>query len=60
MLNAHEIRLLLDLLGQEVVVAPTPAFPYTVTRREPGYSSDPVKGRLQAKLSIMLEATGGK
>ena len=56
MLTSKEIRMLLQLLAQEVTIAPSPEFPYTVTRLHQGYSSDKVIGSLQAKLSIMLEA----
>lgn len=40
MLGQKEIRVLLDLLREKY---------------GPGYSSDPVVGALQAKLSVMLE-----
>lgn len=56
MLNADDIRLLLLLLAQEVVVKPSDSFPFTVTAEKRGYSDDPKRSALQAKLSIMLEA----
>jgi hypothetical protein len=56
MLTRDEILLLLGLLSEETVVEPNPKFPYRVSRRRvTGYSDIPVVGRLQAKLSIMLE-----
>lgn len=56
MLTSVEIHKLLEMLAQEVVVAPTKGFPYTITQRRGGYSNDREVGMLQAKLSIMLEA----
>lgn len=43
MLNAEEILLFLDLLREKYC------------NGQPGYSDDPKIGKLQAKLSIMLE-----
>lgn len=54
-LTSEEIRTLLKLLGQEVVVSPTAGFPFTISQSVSGYSKDVAIGRLQAKLSIMLE-----
>jgi hypothetical protein len=56
MLTAEEILMILELVGEETVVAPTKAFPYRVSRKGHGYSKDPKIGPLQAKLSIMMEA----
>lgn len=55
MLTSAEIRKILELLGQETVVPQSDKFPYYITKRSRGYSDDPEIGRLQAKLSIMLE-----
>lgn len=58
-LTKEEIRLLLSLLRQEVIVEATPKFPFRVVTdpaRSMGYSEDVKVGRLQAKLSVMLEA----
>jgi len=55
-LTKEELLLILELVGAREVVAPTPEFPYRVTVRNTGYSSDPKVSQLQAKLSIMLEA----
>jgi hypothetical protein len=54
-LTSADIRLLLEKLGEETVVEPNDAFPFRVSRRGQGYSTDPKIGALQAKLSIMLE-----
>jgi hypothetical protein len=56
MLTSKQIRYVLDLLAQEVVVPPTSEFPFTVTKKAFGYSKDVERSQLQAKLSIMLEA----
>lgn len=55
MLTIEEIRYLLALLSQDVVLGPTKEFPFTITRQSVGYSDDPIRGKLQAKLSIMGE-----
>lgn len=55
MLTADEIQLIMSLLAKVVVVPRTKDFPYEVVRDVPGYSDDPKIGKLQAKLSIMLE-----
>lgn len=55
MLTIDEIRLLLDLLAEDTVVEPSETFPFRISRRRFGYSDDPVRGRLQGKLSIMGE-----
>lgn len=55
MLTAEEIRMLLEYLAEETVVKPTEAFPYRVSQESHGYSKDKQVGKLQAKLSIMLE-----
>ncbi len=55
-LNKKDIRLLLDLLGEKTVVGRTNDFPYTIRCRGIGYSDDPEKAAVQAKLSVMLEA----
>jgi hypothetical protein len=47
--------LMLNLLGERTVVEPSKEFPYRISVRDTGYSSDPVIGKLQAKLSIWLE-----
>lgn len=54
-LTSDEIRLLLDLLAECTVVEPSEAFPFRISRRRFGYSDDPIKMRLQGKLSIMGE-----
>jgi len=56
MLTKEEIRYLLAELAQETVVEPSSGFPYRVTCRKMGYSDDLQRSKLQAKLSIMLEA----
>jgi hypothetical protein len=55
LLTRDEILLIMNLLAQETVVAPTKEFPYRITREGHGYSKDKKIGPLQAKLSIMLE-----
>lgn len=55
MLTEAELRRLLALLDDVTVVAPTPIFPFRISKTEPGYREG-ADGRLQAKLSIMLEA----
>ena len=55
MLETKEIRLILKLLSEKTIIAPTLDFPYRVSQEARGYSEDPVIGALQAKLSIMLE-----
>lgn len=55
MLNETEIRYILDLLAQKVVVKPTQEFPYTISVKVAGWSEDSVIGKLQAKLSMMLQ-----
>ena len=57
MLTSEQIKMLLKLLSQEIVVTPSTSFPFTVTQATVGYSSDPTTAQLQACLSIMLEAT---
>jgi hypothetical protein len=54
LLTKSEIRLLLRLLGQKVVVSPSPDFAYSIVQDTTGYSLDPPIGSLQAKLSVML------
>jgi hypothetical protein len=54
-LTVAEIHLLLEKLGEEVVLEPNERFPYRVTLKGSGYSTDPKISALQAKLSIMLE-----
>ena len=56
MLTKSDIRLILEKLSETTVVAPTKEFPYRVSCQQRGYSADPQIGKLQAKLSIMLEA----
>lgn len=58
-LTESEIRLILAAIGRETVVQSTSAFPFVVMTAAAwqGYHSDPKVGCLQAKLSIMLEAT---
>lgn len=55
MLTAKEIKYVLSMLAKRVVVEPTKDFPYTISCQESGYSSDIEVGKLQVKLSIMLE-----
>ena len=58
-LTDDDIRLIFDKIGREVVVPATDEFPYEIiTRRSQGYHSDPAIGKLQDKLSIMLQMTG--
>lgn len=54
-LTSADILQLIELTQQEVVVPATLQFPYTVTERRPGYSADPKRAQLQAKLSVALE-----
>ncbi len=51
-LTADEIRLILEKLAEEKVAS---FDRFTVYARGHGYSQDPSIGKLQAKLSIMLE-----
>jgi hypothetical protein len=46
--KSEDILLLLELLGEETIVAPSEQFPFRVSRRGRGYSDDPQRGRLQA------------
>jgi hypothetical protein len=55
MLTAKQIRRLLEMCGEETVVAPSKSFPYKISCRTHGYSDDKELGALQATLSIMLE-----
>ncbi len=56
MLTNREIRLLLKLLSQEVVVPRSDLFRFDVVSTErSGYSADPERARIQSKLSVMLE-----
>jgi hypothetical protein len=55
-LTVEDIRLIFDKIGREVVVPSTVEFPYEiVSARSQGYHADPAIGKLQAKLSIMLQ-----
>ena len=55
-LSSKEIRLIFDKIGREVLRPASDEFPYEiVSRRSQGYHSDPEIGKLQAKLSIMLQ-----
>ena len=55
-LTEEDIRLILDKIGREVAVPSTDEFPFDIVScRSQGYHSDPVIGKLQAKLSIMLQ-----
>jgi hypothetical protein len=56
MLTKREIRQLLQLLLQVVVVEATGTFPFTISHKITGYSQDTTISQLQAKLSMMLEA----
>ncbi len=56
-LSSDDILFLLRLLEEEEVVPRTDAFPFRITRQGHGYR-DGEAGRLQAKLSIMLEVAG--
>lgn len=55
MLTRDQIVFLLERLSEETVVEPTREFPYRVSRRGHGYSSDKKVAGIQALLSIMLE-----
>lgn len=55
-LTKAEIRMILERLELETVVEPNNNFPFAVVTRARGYSRDVKIGKLQAKLSIMLEA----
>lgn len=58
MLTKQEILKILDIIGRKVIVAPSDEFPYYVTAATSfGYSEDKEVAGLQAKLSIMLDAT---
>jgi hypothetical protein len=55
-LTSEDIRLILDKIGREVVVSSIGGFGFDiVSSRSSGNSGDPAIGRLQAKLSIMLQ-----
>jgi hypothetical protein len=55
-LTSADIRILFDKVGREVVAPSTDEFPFEVVScRSQGYHSDPVIGRLQAKLGMMLQ-----
>ena len=56
MLSQAEIRILLSLLAEKTIVKPSPEFPFRISRKVIGYSDDPEVSKLQAKLSIMLQA----
>lgn len=56
MLNAEELRFILDQLREVTIVPPSDLFPYRITAQQIGYSHDLFVAGLQAKLSIMLEA----
>ena len=56
MLTKVEIRRLIELTQERIVVEPRPDFPFKVTERGRGYSGDPLLCRIQMKLSAMLEA----
>ncbi len=56
MLSKEDLVLLIGLLAEEAVMDPSPKFPFKVTRVQRGYSTDPQRGRIQAALSIALEA----
>ncbi len=55
LLTKKQIHLLLDRLSEQTVVEPTKEFPYRISVKGRGYSEDKEIGKLQAKLSIMLE-----
>ena len=55
MLTKDEIRLILSKLSLEIVVEKSQDFPFHIVREGFGYSEDEAVGKLQAKLSIMLE-----
>lgn len=59
MLSKDEILMILNLLAQRTVVEPSNGFPFRIVAAHgaTGYNDDPAVGQLQAKLSIMLEAT---
>jgi len=55
-LTVADIHRILDKIGRKVVVPATDEFPYEiVSRGSQGYHEDPEIGKLQAKLSIMLQ-----
>jgi hypothetical protein len=56
-LTSKEILYLLELLGRREVIGESKEFPYSITVKQPGYH-DGDRGKLQAKLSIMLEVAG--
>jgi hypothetical protein len=55
MLSSEDILLIMDKLGREVVVEESDDFRFEITKRRSGWSDDLKIGKLQAKLSIMLE-----
>lgn len=55
MLTSTEIKHVLDLLSQEVVVSPNKDFNFTISTRRFGYAPDSFTSNLQAKLSILLQ-----
>ena len=60
-LTSEDIRLIFDKIGREVVAPATDEFPFeVVTRRSVGYHTDPVIGRLQAKLGMMLQVAADR
>lgn len=56
MLSQAEIRKLLNLLAEKTIVTPSSEFPFRISQKGVGYSDDPEVSKLQAKLSIMLQA----
>ncbi len=60
-LTTDDLQIIFDKIGREVVIPATAEFPYeVVSARSQGYHSDPEIGKLQAKLSIMLQMAGEK
>lgn len=57
MMSSEDIRLLLELVGEETVVEPTKDFPHRVSKKGFGYSDNPQRARIQASLSMLLEVT---
>ena len=59
-LTEREIRLILDKIGREVVVPATDDFNFDIVSTSSfGYNKDPEIGKLQAKLSILLQIASG-
>jgi hypothetical protein len=60
-LTSEDIRIIFDKIGRETLVHATDEFPFDIVSiRSQGYHSDPVIGRLQAKLGMMLQVAADR